>query len=279
MKRLLDDGALNDEARRLLDSAPRPRGPRSDELEALADTLAATGASAGNGAWLGGKFGGVYTVVGATVAPFAIFGAISLSGSTSEESTVEAPKIAVRSTEVGPEPVAPATGGVRRPAVPGARRNSTASTSPTSPTGDRTRPPPVVEIASNESPSTAPIGKAMATKAERPASRRRNARKVNASPPKRPPGEVQLIDRARVAFSDRPRDALSALALHARHYPNGVLADERDFLQVRAALSLQDIERALRARERLVRRAPKSPYLTRIDDLLRRQDGRTVGAR
>lgn len=50
----------------------------------------------------------------------------------------------------------------------------------------------------------------------------------------RSPSEAELLSQARSVLTSRPEKALSLLSTHARLYPAGVLAEERELLKVRA---------------------------------------------
>ena len=80
--------------------------------------------------------------------------------------------------------------------------------------------------------------------------------------------ELQLVDGARAAIAGRPAEALRLLDQHARAYPAGQLALERDLLRVEALVSLgRHDEAALFARS-LADRAPRSLQAQRAAKLV-----------
>lgn len=79
--------------------------------------------------------------------------------------------------------------------------------------------------------------------------------------------ESRYIDEATTALSTSPQDALLRLDEHAKLFPDGMLANERDFLIIRALLKLgRDSEARKQAKSAL--RRENSPYKTRIQELL-----------
>lgn len=83
--------------------------------------------------------------------------------------------------------------------------------------------------------------------------------------------ERDLIDTARAALSrGRADDALAAVQLHATRYPNGSLAEEREFLAIQALSMAGRKDAANERAARFHRRYPKSIFGSAIDGLLRK---------
>lgn len=78
--------------------------------------------------------------------------------------------------------------------------------------------------------------------------------------------EMALLERARSRLADgRPREALALVEEHARTFPGGALAEERDALRVIASCGLADRgESALAARLAFARDYPRSTYAARV---------------
>jgi RNA polymerase sigma-70 factor (ECF subfamily) len=89
--------------------------------------------------------------------------------------------------------------------------------------------------------------------------------------PPREPSEVELLGRAQDTLDSDPGAALDFAARHARRYPRGALAQEREVLAIDALLRLG---RRADAEERAARfdaTFPGSPHRRRIDVLLARK--------
>jgi hypothetical protein len=82
--------------------------------------------------------------------------------------------------------------------------------------------------------------------------------------------EQRLLDRARDRLASSDADgALSALSLHARRYPRGVLTMEREALRVRALLADDQREAAQAAAGRFVARWPTSALRSAVEAMVR----------
>ncbi len=79
--------------------------------------------------------------------------------------------------------------------------------------------------------------------------------------------ELRLVDGARVRLATDPTSALSQLDAHARDFPRGQLALERDVLRVDALLRLGRRSEAEAVARSLAARAPGSPQAERASDL------------
>ncbi|AKU97406.1 hypothetical protein AKJ09_04070 [Labilithrix luteola] len=80
------------------------------------------------------------------------------------------------------------------------------------------------------------------------------------------PREVALIDRARA--SQDPNAKLAVFAEHARAFPNGKLALEREVFAVEALLQAGRNDEARSRGEALIRSQPSSPHAARVRKML-----------
>jgi hypothetical protein len=120
-------------------------------------------------------------------------------------------------------------------------------------------------------PDTHPLPSAMTTAVGRrkPSSARANESQVDTLS-----AESVLISRARAATEASPGEALAALEEHARRFPRGVLAPERDYLAIKA---LHRLGRTAEARSRARDYAalhPSSPYVTAARSIASELEGR-----
>jgi len=84
-------------------------------------------------------------------------------------------------------------------------------------------------------------------------------------------GEERLLNEAHQALAASPRKALALAQSHARRYPRGQLAAERELITIEALLQLGRRHEA-EARGRDLRRiAPNSIYEERLDEILRQR--------
>jgi len=82
-------------------------------------------------------------------------------------------------------------------------------------------------------------------------------------------GETRLLNEAHRALASNPNLALAIAREHARRYPQGQLAAERELILVQALVKLGRVREAeVRGRE-LRKTAPKSIYEERLDKVLR----------
>jgi len=84
--------------------------------------------------------------------------------------------------------------------------------------------------------------------------------------------ELRLVDGARIRLAADPTSALSLLDAHARDFPHGQLALERDVLRVDALLRLGRRSDAEAVTRSLAAQAPGSPQAERASDLMRRPE-------
>jgi hypothetical protein len=76
--------------------------------------------------------------------------------------------------------------------------------------------------------------------------------------------EAQLLGRAQAALGAEPRTALSIVEQHAREFPAGVMAQERDALRIEALVALGEQSRARTAAARFHRDYPRSGLRDRV---------------
>lgn len=82
-------------------------------------------------------------------------------------------------------------------------------------------------------------------------------------------GEARLLNQAHAAMASEPRTALALASEHAKLYPHGQLAAERELILVQALVKLGRIREA-EARGRALRKsAPSSIYGERLDAILK----------
>jgi hypothetical protein len=83
-------------------------------------------------------------------------------------------------------------------------------------------------------------------------------------------GELQLLQRAQSKYASQDfRSALMLLAEHARRFPNGRLAEEREALRVRSLAGAGRSPEARRAFAAFARRFPHSAMLPRLQETAR----------
>jgi hypothetical protein len=129
------------------------------------------------------------------------------------------------------------------------------------PTAFETVPPPIVSA-----PAVAPS-------AEEPAVPSASASAVKRAPVPSvgrndPEAELRLIREAQAALAANPAQSLSLASEHAREFPRGVLAPEREVVSIDALNRLGRVTEARARAERFRRSHPGSAYLPRIDRLV-----------
>jgi len=82
-------------------------------------------------------------------------------------------------------------------------------------------------------------------------------------------GEAQLLNEAHRALASNPDQALAIAREHARRYPRGQLAAERELILVQALVKLGRVREAEARGRELRKTAPKSIYEERLDKILR----------
>ena len=88
--------------------------------------------------------------------------------------------------------------------------------------------------------------------------------------PPDPAEEVKLLERAYLAVKTRPAEALALATEHARRYPSGMLAQEREVIAIEALLALGRGAEAKARADRFRARFPGSSHTRRIDAMLSR---------
>lgn len=95
--------------------------------------------------------------------------------------------------------------------------------------------------------------------------------------PAESPDEFALLRAARQAIADRPAKALDLTEQHARRFPTGMLAQEREAIAVEALAKLGRAPQAKARAKAFLSAHPDSPYKTRIDAALSRISGLQPG--
>jgi hypothetical protein len=79
--------------------------------------------------------------------------------------------------------------------------------------------------------------------------------------------ELELLRRARSDFASHDfSDALVLVAEHARRFPNGRLAEEREALRVRSLAGAGRDDEARRVLAAFAKRFPRSAFLPRLEE-------------
>jgi hypothetical protein len=122
-------------------------------------------------------------------------------------------------------------------------------------------PPPVRAVVPAQRPVPPPVELEATGETERPA---RAAR-----PHESYAAELGMLQRAQAAYARGDfADALGLLAEHARRFPKGRLAEERDALRVRALVGAGRTPEARRAAAAFANRFPRSVVLPRLKEML-----------
>lgn len=121
----------------------------------------------------------------------------------------------------------------------------------TSETGPSLEQPPQLE---EEGPEV------VAPTKTQPERAKKTTRAVPAAPEMKKPSETSLIAGARNSLGTAPEAALSLLLQHAKLYPSGVLAEEREVLRIRALKNLGRAKDAQRQEEKFHEEHPGSVH-------------------
>jgi hypothetical protein len=116
-------------------------------------------------------------------------------------------------------------------------------------------------------PAPASIVEAHASEAKAPiapARVRTSPRRSASTAAPAPENELVLLERSRAALDRDPAAALSLAEAHARSYPSGIFAQEREMLAIEALLKLKRKADARARAERFVERYPDSPQAPRV---------------
>lgn len=146
-----------------------------------------------------------------------------------------------------------------------------------------TRPPPVATT-----PATAVTTEPVAPSAPPAAPEASAAPEMSALPNRAPPrpsvapravpsaapedtlgAESALVAKARANVDRDPAAALAALDEHARRFPNGELAPERDFLAIKALKREGRVDEARQRARAYATKHPSSPYAPAVQAILR----------
>jgi len=80
--------------------------------------------------------------------------------------------------------------------------------------------------------------------------------------------EVKMLERAQDALKSRPEEALALCNEHAKSYPNGMLAQEREVIAVEALMKTGRTAEAKARAEKFKARFPGSSHARRIDAIV-----------
>jgi outer membrane protein assembly factor BamD (BamD/ComL family) len=79
---------------------------------------------------------------------------------------------------------------------------------------------------------------------------------------------VKLLERAQDALKTRPDEALALCNEHAKSYPNGMLAQEREVIAIEALVKMGRTAEAKSRADRFRARFPGSSHMRRIDTIV-----------
>jgi hypothetical protein len=99
------------------------------------------------------------------------------------------------------------------------------------------------------------------------------------APGGRPPSdELSLLQQARALLEANPARALQLTRLHAHHFPDGLVAQERELLAVEALLRLGRTRSATQRAQAFLDAYPRSSHRRRIEALIEVQESRPAAA-
>lgn len=248
-KRLLDEARDGDLANLL--SAGKGEMPDNAQLGALAAKigilggLGGAGAAGASGAAGGGAGAGAGTSAGAKLAAGATAAktglALKIGGAVVVASAASATAIVATSTR--DEPPKTPVGIVATPATSNSAANGEV-------------PPAGLRITAAPSESAPPP----------PASS--SVRTSTSAAPEGPEAEVRLLERAQDALRSRPAEALALADDHARRFPRGMLAQEREVIAIEALVKTGRTSEAKARAARFKARFPGSSHTRRIETLV-----------
>jgi len=139
----------------------------------------------------------------------------------------------------------------------------------------RTQAPAAAAAAPSPRPAlpSAAARPALEPRAPAPASAarlRRGGRHPAPAAPAAPERELTLLQSSQAELDRDPAAALALAERHARDYPRGVFAQEREILAIEALLKLKRQQPALARAETFIRSYPDSPHARRVRALLER---------
>ncbi len=228
--------------------ALRERQGSAAQLESLANRLSAQLAapavlgSAGSGAT---NALALVRKVGLVIVGIAVIGALAYWSLTRnvERSVVDAPTVSARpSAARGVESPTSAAPGLEPPSLPSAVESEDVVSAPQ---------PKAERSARHDARGAADASVA-----------RRSNKPVDAE------GELSLLGRAQQALDRDPSIALALAAQHAREYPRGVFAEEREVLALEAELKMKRAVAARARAERFMSLYPRSTHARRVRTLL-----------
>ncbi len=100
------------------------------------------------------------------------------------------------------------------------------------------------------------------------AARTPDAVKQASEKPSAPPSELELLRRAQVALTGRPREAFQLTQEHRKLYPAGEFAQERDALAIQALMRTGDEDKARDLAATFIRSYPSSPHAHRFREAM-----------
>ncbi len=166
----------------------------------------------------------------------------------SENTRVEPPASAARSEEQPPEVAPPVA------EAPLAAASGTRAAAP--PTADVARVDPATRAAPRKSSAPSP-----ADSSPTPSG-------AVLGPVASPPSELELLKKARSALTVDPAQSLALAEQCAAAYPQGALAQEREFIAISALARVGRVSEARSRAERFRSRYPHSAYLPKLQGLL-----------
>ncbi|WP_437946740.1 hypothetical protein WME98_38430 [Sorangium sp. So ce296] len=217
-------------ARELLLAASRPRPMTSAELARTAARVAPLATSAGAGATVPMWIKGIFLAVGLGAGGAGLYAALDDGRSAAA-------------------PVAPLTDLPLEQLFSSARGGLPAAAPPPAP---EPAPAPAAE------PAPAPVARREAPRNARPAAPTPDA--IAAVDNDDLVRESNLVDQSRAALAQDPAAALAALARHEADFPKGRLAEEREFIAIRALMRLGRADEARARAAAFVARYPSSSF-------------------
>lgn len=137
---------------------------------------------------------------------------------------------------------------------------------------------PQPRAASNSQSSEAAVVDAADFRPSRAADRERRRRSSAPAITPTPETELALLRRSQAALDGDPSAALDLAEQHARDYPRGLFAQEREVLAIEALLKLRRKPAAVDRAAHFVQRFPDSPHARRVRALLEHTPGGLSGA-
>ncbi|WP_437290216.1 hypothetical protein [Sorangium sp. So ce406] len=234
---ILDSGSAPEGARELLLAASRPRPMTSAEFARTAARVAPLGtASAGAGATLPMWVKGIFVAVGLGIGGAGLYLALD------DGQRAGAPATAAQLADLPLEEL------LSRPS----RGLSAPAPAKADPAPAPEAPRPAASVPRRELPkNTRPAAPAPA-----------EAAAIDSDELLR---ESNLIDRARAAAAQDPDAALAAVSEHQREFPAGRLAEEREYVAIRALMRLGRVDEARARAASFLARYPSTSYADRVN--------------